>query len=67
MDIKLVYLGLGLSLVINAVFSYFYLKRKKTLTTDARGLLNELTSGGRAIVDIRVLDPSGLFYRSPRG
>lgn len=58
---------LGASLVLNVGLAYFLRqKRQRPLTTDAKQLLHELTTGG-AVVKVEVLDTSALFYRSPRG
>jgi len=58
--------GLLASLGVNVYLTFLVLKKKRTLTVDARELLHDL-SGGRAILDVRVIDPTGLLYRSPRG
>lgn len=36
-------------------------KSKPTQTTDAKDLLFDIMSRGRALVEIKVLDPEGLF------
>jgi hypothetical protein len=64
---QVVYFLLGLSLVANAYFAYALYIKKTPLSKSAAELLGELNAGGRAVVDIRVLDASGLFFRSPRG
>lgn len=63
---ELVLVALAVSLVANAVLAYCFYRKKHVLTVDARALLHEFTSG-RAIIDIKVLDTTGIFYRSPRG
>lgn len=63
---EFVLVALAISLVSNAAMAYALFKKKHILTVDAKALLNEFTSG-RAVIDIKVLDTAGLFYRSPRG
>jgi hypothetical protein len=55
-----------LSLAFNGILSFYLYKKKTTLTTDARQLLAELSTG-QAIIKVSVVDPAGLFLRSPRG
>lgn len=57
---------LVVSLILNALLAFYFFKKPKALTQDAKALLAEILSGS-AVVKIQVLDPSGLFYRSPRG
>ena len=55
------------SLAMNIIL-VLRLRRLKTSpkqSVDARQLLHDLTKG-RAIVKIEILDPSELFYRSPK-
>jgi hypothetical protein len=63
---QVVLAGLAISAALNVFFTYQAFAKKPVLTSDARQLLHEL-SKGKAVVEIRVLDASGLFYRSPRG
>ena len=58
--------SLLVSLCANAWLGFLFYKKKHVLTQDAKALLAELMSG-QAILKIQVLDPSGLFYRSPKG
>lgn len=60
-------LVLSLSVIFNLVLAYlnWFKKKPKPLTKDAQELLHDLTEG-RTILKIDVLDPAGLFYRSPR-
>ena len=43
------------------------LKGKEVLNVDAQQLLHDITRHGNAVLEIKVLDPSQLFYRSPNG
>jgi len=61
-----VYAILGTSLLANLYLLYDKLLSRKPLTKDAQALLRELMRG-RAVLDVKVLDAAGLFYRSPRG
>lgn len=61
-----VYAGLVLSLALNAYLAYRFIRKEHVLTKDAQALLSELTRG-KAVLRVEVLDPTGLFYRSPRG
>jgi hypothetical protein len=58
--------GLIASLLLNAILIYREYSKKKPLSVEASKLLGELTRG-KAVVEVRVLDAAGLFYRSPRG
>ena len=64
---QVVYSFLGLSLLANGYFAYTTFIKKRPLTTGATELLNELNRGGRAVLDVRVMDAAGLFWRSPKG
>ena len=57
---------LSLSALLNLVLGFLLYKKKHILTLDAQKLLAEIMSG-QAVLDIRVIDAAGLFYRSPRG
>lgn len=62
-----VWTGFLLSFLGNVLFAFLLLKkRKQPLTTDAKALLSEILSGD-ALVKISVIDPAGIFYRSPKG
>jgi hypothetical protein len=61
-----VYVLLTGSVLLNAFLGIRFLNKKNILTTDAKQLLHELTTGG-AVVKIEILDTSALFYRSPKG
>jgi len=60
---------LSASILLNAVLTFFILRKRKApqpkLTKDATELLAELTSGG-AVVVTNVLDPAYLFEYSPK-
>lgn len=58
--------GLTASLLLNIVLIYRAYSQKKPLSIEASKLLGEL-SRGKAVIEVRVLDAAGLFYRSPRG
>lgn len=55
-----------LSFIANAFLAYKLYKKKHILNVDAQRLLSNILSGS-TVVKIDVIDPSGLFYRSPRG
>lgn len=57
---------LFVSALFNLVLCYLFYKKKHILTVDAQRLLSEMLSG-QVVVDIRVIDATGLFYRSPKG
>jgi len=61
----IIFLGfaLGISIAAN-VFSFFKIKKltkDPKLTTDASDLLHDLTKRGRAVIDMKVIDPENLF------
>lgn len=65
---SLILLGLGLSLLTNAVLTYKLVKKPKkqeVYTVEAKDLLSNLLSGS-SLVKIECLDPSAVFKRSPR-
>ena len=66
MDYVVLWTGLALSLGFNAYFCFILSKKRPQLTRDAQALLHDLTKG-KTVLEIKVLDPAGLFYRSPRG
>ena len=57
---------LALSLALNAVQFYRSKHIKKELTQDAKDLLHDLC-GSSAVLEIRLMDKSAFFMRSPNG
>jgi hypothetical protein len=58
--------GLVASICLNLFFAFKFHRKEHILTKDANALLHHLTKG-KAILEVTVRDPAGLFYRSPRG
>ena len=54
-------LALSLAGNIFAIFKIRKIKKAPVATTDARDLLHDITTRGRAVLDIRVIDPENLF------
>jgi hypothetical protein len=61
-----VYALAAASLALNAYLYFWRKDQSQVLSIDAKRLLSDLTNG-KAIVEVRVLDTSALFLRSPRG
>lgn len=61
-----VYAALALSGLFNAYLSFKFYRKEYVETVDAKRLLSELLRG-KAVLEVKVLDAAGLFYRSPRG
>lgn len=55
-----------LSLISNVTLGVLFYKKKHILTVDAQRLLADVMSGD-ATVNIKIIDASNLFYRSPKG
>ena len=58
--------ALCFSLILNAVLGFLFYKKKHILTVDAQRLLSDIMAGD-VTVNIKVIDASNLFYRSPKG
>lgn len=59
---------LALSVLVNLLLTYLYIRKNKTTVThsiDARELLRELLSGS-ALLKIQVVDKDSIFLRSPK-
>lgn len=57
---------LFVSLLANGFLAWRLINKKHVLNQDAKALLAEIMSGS-AVIKIQVIDPTGLFYRSPKG
>lgn len=62
----LVYVGLALSLGLNGYLALKFFKKEHVVNVDAKRLLAEIMNG-KAVVEIKLLDTSNMFFRSPRG
>jgi hypothetical protein len=54
-------LGLSLAANIYAAYKFKTLVQNSKMTTEASDLLHDITKRGRAVIDIRVIDPENLF------
>jgi len=63
---------LGISIAANCVLATLLTLRRSQksdpkLTLDAQDLLHDLTTKGKAVVKVEVIDVSNFYLRSPRG
>lgn len=58
------------SLIANAILVFFLIKKPKTIKNDSlevKEFLHYLTSNDRrALLEIKLIDPSSIYLRSPR-
>jgi hypothetical protein len=54
-------LALSLAVNIYAAYKFKTLVSNSKMTTEASDLLHDITKRGRAVIDIRVIDPENLF------